>query len=377
MPRGDEPPIGPDDWYDVTPDGEARSGSSQALPLRPSPAISAQGSIQTVGAIALRNQTYIGLGLMGLLGLILAGLFWRRKRLEAAEADIEGQSLAFGVHKVIADSRESDEATEPATPSATENDAFEPEVTADTALPQQEPEPEPEHEPQQWQEEAKSQAAPVPPVQQPTPADPLADTPPDTSPDTPKVFETRKPAPVAPAPSQQKAIEQPRLDFALDIVTASKSVMMFMIDFRLEIANRSDVAVRGLNVSAQLASAQRGGSNAPPIAAGKPLGEIERIGPQQSRAIKGKVEMRLADLKTIQQGSTPLFIPLLHIMIEGEGVKVMNRSFVIGTPSATSRSRVHPLTLEGPPGGLPKMRAQLIKQPDEQAAAPDKQPEGA
>jgi hypothetical protein len=40
----------------------------------------------------------------------------------------------------------------------------------------------------------------------------------------------------------------------------------------------------------------------------------------------------------------------------------MNRTFVVGTPSETSQSRVHPLTLDGPPGGLPMLRAQMIKQ---------------
>ena len=138
---------------------------------------------------------------------------------------------------------------------------------------------------------------------------------------------------------------------------------MFTLDFRIELANRSDNALRDLSVSGALACAQDTAANAAPLANGTEFASIERIGPQQSHRISGQLQLPLNQVKAIQQGSKPLFIPLLHVGLIGGGKPVLNRSFVIGTPSATSQTRVHPLPLDGPPGGLPSLRAQLIKQP--------------
>ncbi|MFU7527753.1 hypothetical protein ACM64M_04405 [Qipengyuania sp. ASV99] len=178
------------------------------------------------------------------------------------------------------------------------------------------------------------------------------------------------PAPVDPAPKPAAAPDEKqaattgepaRIDLTLEIISASRSVMMFTVEFRLDIANRSDAALRDLNVAAQLACAQRGAANAAPIAAGQPIAEIDRIGPYQSRRVTAQLRLPLTEVQSIRQGSRPLFIPLLHITLEGAGQPVTSRSYVIGTPSATSQSRVHPLPLDGPPGGLPGLRAHSIK----------------
>ena len=73
--------------------------------------------------------------------------------------------------------------------------------------------------------------------------------------------------------------------------------------------------------------------------------------------------MPVREIKPIAQSGKPVMIPLVHFTLEAAKQPAMDRSFVIGTPSATSITRVHPLLLEGPPGGLPPLRAQLIKHP--------------
>lgn len=317
LPDDDLAPVGPNDWYDVSPDGETGDTADNAVRTDVRPADAMPSSLETVGAMALRNQTYIGLGIMALLALLLAGLYWRRRRIEAAEAADDGPSLAYGVHRII---REKDS------------------VPNDEA-------------------EAEAEAEPVAEVEteaETTAAEPIA--PPPTK-------QERKASSAAPGNAALPK-QQPRIDLALEMTGATRSVMMLTFNFRLEISNRSDLAVRELHVSAQLATAQRGGSNAPPIAGGQPIAEVDRIGPQQSRRVAGTLQIPVADINMIQQGAKPLFIPLLHVTIEGLGLQAMTRSFVIGTPSATSQSRVHPLTLDGPPGGLPMLRAQLIKQPE-------------
>ena len=65
----------------------------------------------------------------------------------------------------------------------------------------------------------------------------------------------------------------------------------------------------------------------------------------------------------VMQGQTPLFIPLLHVTLEGEGQSALTRSFVIGTPGTGAEGRVQPLLLTTPPGGLPPLKARAIDPP--------------
>ncbi len=161
--------------------------------------------------------------------------------------------------------------------------------------------------------------------------------------------------PLAPPPAAPLEV-----DLTLEIVSASRSVMMFMLDYRLDIANRSDSAARDIEISAQLTCAQRGGTNAPPIAGGQPVGAIERIGPHQSRSVSGQLQIPLTEVQAIKQGQKPLFIPLLHVSIVSAGDHVLKRSFVVGAPSAASQARVHPIALDTPPGGIPGLKAREV-----------------
>lgn len=181
----------------------------------------------------------------------------------------------------------------------------------------------------------------------------------------------RKPIAPAVSPAGEQNIPTPafpsidpkQIDLSIEVGSATRSVMMFSADIRLDIMNRADHAVRNLNVYAQLACAQKGAGNGAPIATGQPLSEIARIGPHQSQRVSGALQLSLSDVKTLKQGAKPLFIPLLHVTIEGGGQQLLQRSYVLGSPSATSQTRLHPLPLDGPPGSLPGLKAQRIKQP--------------
>ncbi|MEM1197206.1 MAG: hypothetical protein AAGH57_13970 [Pseudomonadota bacterium] len=145
------------------------------------------------------------------------------------------------------------------------------------------------------------------------------------------------------------------------VTGATRSVRTFTLNFRVTIANRSDRAVRDLNVSAQLTSAQRGGLNEPSIGLTQSIGAIDRIGPQQSQTLSGSLPLPMADIRLIKQGAVPVFIPLLHVSLEGDNQRTKTESFVIGTPSETSQQRLHPIALDGSPGAVQGLRANLIK----------------
>ena len=161
--------------------------------------------------------------------------------------------------------------------------------------------------------------------------------------------------------------EQPRLDLTLEIVSATRSVMMFTLQYRLTIANRSPRAVNDLAIALQLACARANAANAPSSGAAQGLEQIARIGPHQARSVTGTVQLPLSAISPVRQGTTPMFVPLAHVTLEGEGLRAMSRSFVIGPRSASGR--LHPILLDQPPGTIAGLVAQAIAIPPATAAA--------
>ncbi len=157
------------------------------------------------------------------------------------------------------------------------------------------------------------------------------------------------------------------LHLALDVTTATRSLMMFTLGYRLNIANRSGRAVTDMRVAVQLVCARASGANVPSAGAAQALGEVPRIGPHQARSIMGEVQLALSAIQPLRQGITPLFVPLVHVTIEAEGQPALTKTFVIGTPSASGR--VHPIKLDQPPGGIAGLVAQAVAIPSASAAA--------
>jgi hypothetical protein len=168
-------------------------------------------------------------------------------------------------------------------------------------------------------------------------------------------------APTIPDPNAEPVL--PRIDLALEIPGATRSLRMFTLRYRLTLASRSDRAVNDLVVTVQLACAKRGASNAAALAAAQNIQPMERIGPHQSRTISGEVVLPLTAITPVMHGQAPLFIPLLNVTIVGEGQQAMAKSFVIGTPGSGGKGRVQPLVMTGPPGALPELTARPIDPP--------------
>jgi hypothetical protein len=169
-------------------------------------------------------------------------------------------------------------------------------------------------------------------------------------------------APVAVRDGEDDEPVLPRIEVSAEIPGASRSVMTFTMRYRINLANRTDRAVNDLAVAVQVTTARQGQSNAAPVAAARSVTRVERIGPHQSRSLSGEVQLPFAEIAPIMQGRTMLFIPLLHVTIEGEGQQALARSFVIGTPGA-SEGRVQPLRMDMLPGSAPDLRARPIAPP--------------
>lgn len=182
----------------------------------------------------------------------------------------------------------------------------------------------------------------------------------------PKILRLAAPA-APPTPDDDAPTDLTRLDLMLEITGATRSVMMFTLDYRLTIANRTARAANDLALGVQLACARKGIANGAAPGAAQHLARIERVGPHQHRSVTGTVQLPLSAIASLRQGQQPLFIPLVHVTLDGEGRTALNRTFVIGTPS--SAGRVHPIRLDTPPGAIPDLTAQAVAIPPATAPA--------
>lgn len=157
--------------------------------------------------------------------------------------------------------------------------------------------------------------------------------------------------------------DPPAPQVVLEITSATRSVMMFTLQYRLTIANRTDRAMSDLSLAVQIACARRGASNAASPGPAHRRDPIDRIGPHQSRTISDAVQLPLAEIAPLHQGSAALFIPLVHVTLDSPDLPALTRSFVIGTPSVSGAGRLHPIRLDSPPGSIAGLRAQAVDVP--------------
>lgn len=190
----------------------------------------------------------------------------------------------------------------------------------------------------------------------------------------PTTLRLAAPAEGAAGAAPSPAAAPPRLDVTLEIIRATRSVMMFTLEYRITLANRSDRAVCDLALAVQVACARAGigpGGNAASPGAAQALDAVARIGPHQARSVTGEVQLPLSAVAPLRQANRPLFVPLVHVTLDTAGGvgggTVTTRSFVIGTPSASGR--IHPIPLDQPPGAIPGLVAQQIAVPPASAAA--------
>lgn len=190
----------------------------------------------------------------------------------------------------------------------------------------------------------------------------------------PRALRLAAPAEGAAEAAPSPAATPPRLDVTLEVIRATRSVMMFTLEYRITLANRSDRAVCDLALAVQIACARAGtgsGGNAASPGAAQALATIARIGPHQARSVTGEVQLPLSAVAPLRQGNRPLFVPLVHVTLDGTaeagGGSVTARSFAIGTPSASGR--IHPIPLDQPPGAIPGLVAQQVAVPPASAAA--------
>ncbi|WP_298336998.1 hypothetical protein [uncultured Erythrobacter sp.] len=320
-------PRSADGWYSVD-----EAGSEVASPVPSATPGAPDNANPILEGLSARSGVFAALlALMAVFAAMLGWVYSRRKRAAEGTLETPATVLTAGVRASMGE---------------------------DAAANKEEstPEPEPAADNSENSHFTSAQPAEKEPTL-PAPAQAVASTAPISTPvPTPPQRSSSSPAPsVTPAGPL-------KLDLSLDIINASRSLMRLSVEFSLEVTNRATIAARQINIAGELASAQEGATGPAPIDKTHAITTIDRLAPQQSRRVTGTLQLPMSEISAIRQNNTPVVIPLIHFRVGTQDHPAMKRTFVVGMPSASSITRVHPLMFDGPPGGLPPLRAQLIKQ---------------
>ena len=173
---------------------------------------------------------------------------------------------------------------------------------------------------------------------------------------------TIEPPVVAPASQSATIAEKGIFTLELRVENVMRSMMMVSVKAQVMVANRSDRALRDLEICGDLISASRTVPMDQQLACGDmalaPLTTIERIGPHQSRNVSINVQMPVAQIDVLQQAGVPMFVPLLRLCGHGETADPLAKTFVLGIGAAGTK--LHPLPLDGAPGGYQGVAAKPV-----------------
>ncbi len=160
--------------------------------------------------------------------------------------------------------------------------------------------------------------------------------------------------PVSAAGSIQLRVESEKL---------IRSAAYATLKYRLTLINRTDGALADLAVGVDLVSAHAGLPMEQQVATDATALEtrhrLPRLGPRQSAALEGQVQLPLAEVQIVRQGRHPLLVPLMRVRIDGPGGTALVKTFVVGQ-GVPDGGRVQPFRLdEGPRSYAPIAQREL------------------
>jgi hypothetical protein len=158
--------------------------------------------------------------------------------------------------------------------------------------------------------------------------------------------------------------EDIKVDLDVEVIRLSRSLMTLTLNCRVSAANRSDRAVRNLDIWADLTSAHRSvpveQQMAMPDTVLPQLAKIERIGPHQSHYEQLSLQIPVAELNGFRQGNAALCVPILRLRIGAPRMDAKTRSYAIGLDSGGAAPRLQALPLHVPPGSYPAVRLRAL-----------------
>lgn len=171
----------------------------------------------------------------------------------------------------------------------------------------------------------------------------------------------RSPNPAAAIPASVKAADAPaaplRSEGAVSIsvqpAKLSRSMMNASLTCAITLRNRTGKELRGLTISGDLVTAHgkvpiaeqlcEAATQLPRVA------DIDAIAAGQAGMTNANFILPVSQVRTIAQGKARLYVPLLRLRIEADGMDAVTQTFVIGMKAGAANARVQPFRLDEMP----------------------------
>ncbi len=177
-----------------------------------------------------------------------------------------------------------------------------------------------------------------------------------SSAEAPSVEIERPRVPAAPGPTLAAAppltATGPQLTIEARAVRLSRSMMFATLSYEMVVTNRSAQPLRDLRLGADLVTAHARIPTDQQLADPQvPLAQVktfEQLDPGASVQFAGELRLPVSEIRPIPHGKAVVYVPLLRVRAEADGVSPIARTFVVGVSGGASR-RLQPFRLDEMP----------------------------
>lgn len=132
-----------------------------------------------------------------------------------------------------------------------------------------------------------------------------------------------------------------------------RSMMFATLGYEIAITNRGGVPLENVQLGgdlvtahARVPTAQQLADPALPLA---PMKAIARLDPGQSERLTGELRLPVGEIRPIPHGKAVVYVPLLRVRAEADGLAPVARTFVVGMTPGGPGQRLQPFRLDEMP----------------------------
>lgn len=145
----------------------------------------------------------------------------------------------------------------------------------------------------------------------------------------------------------------PQLTIEARALRLSRSMVYATLSYEVMVTNRGGQPLIDVRLGADLVTAHAriptDQQLADPLVPLAPVKTIERLDPGQSVQVSGELRLPVNQIRPIPHGKAVVYVPLLRVRGEAEGIEPIARTFVVGTRSAGESQRLQPFRLDEMP----------------------------
>ena len=143
------------------------------------------------------------------------------------------------------------------------------------------------------------------------------------------------------------------LKIDIEPVRISRSMMASTLTYRITLTNRATTAIRNITLDGDLTSAHGQVPIAEQMADAQTVlpqvQTLDHLGPGQRKTFTGDLRLEMMNVRPIQQGKVPIYIPLVRLKASATGAQPRAFTFVVGMKPGQPGGRLQPFRLDTTP----------------------------